>query len=117
MQPRFHSGTFLGRRFETNELLIALPSGDIVKARDFKDVPDADAWNKDSIEKITGTPYQPATTIPMQVYDDDERLPFLPEVTTVNGEPTTRGFILRGKHFARIGYTAGCKSAERCRMV
>ena len=45
MQARFHGGVYVGRRFETSEVLVSMSDGSIVKARDFREVPDASAWD------------------------------------------------------------------------
>ena len=40
MQPRWYGGVFLGRRLETNEVNVSTEEGVVVRARDFRDVPD-----------------------------------------------------------------------------
>ena len=45
MQARFHHGVYLGRRLESNEIIVSISDGSVVKARDFKEVPDGMAWD------------------------------------------------------------------------
>ena len=76
MQARFHGGVYVGRRFETSEVLVSMSDGSIVKARDFREVPDASAWDAEALKAIAGTPWNAAGTVPLQHHDeDDEKLP------------------------------------------
>ena len=52
MQARWCSGVYLGRRLESNEILVTAPEGKVVKARDFKEVPDNVAWDPELLKEI-----------------------------------------------------------------
>ena len=95
MEPRFHAGIYLGRRFETNELLLGLRNGTVVKARDARETTDDTAWDRAFLEAITGVPWDPAGTMQMQNPDEESRSLPLPSVpaTTID-EPIPRGMIL-----------------------
>ena len=115
MQARFHCGTYVGRRFETNELYIAMQDGKVVKARDYKEVAEESAWNTEAIHNIVGTPWGPTGTVPLQYPADDEDTPTVPEIHPVDGDDVAaRGLSLRVRHFKKIGFTPGC---AKCRSM
>ena len=114
MQPCFHTGEFLGRRLETTEILVSMSDGGVVKARDFKEVPDADAWSADALKAVQGLPWCGAGTLPPQFFDSDS-VPKIPNLMPANGDDiATRGLPLQQKHFELVGYTDGC---AKCRSM
>ena len=112
---KFHGGTFLGRRFETNEILVAMADGKVVKARDFREIPDEGAWKPEALKNIIGTPWCATGTVPLQFPSEDENSFKLPEVEPADGtEPQARGLSLRPRHFQKIGWTPDC---PKCRSL
>ena len=115
MQARWYSGTYLGVRHESGEIIVSMPDGSVVKARDFREVPDNVAWVGEQLELVRGTPYDHAGTLDAQTPGDDEQLPVIPELRPVDQkENNTRGLPLRERHFKIIGYTDGC---IKCRKM
>ena len=107
-------GVHLGRRLNTNELYVSMPDGSIVRARDYKDVPDNVAWSSQALLDIKGTPYSPTGSLPAQ-YHDDENLPKIPSIQPVDkDEAATRGIVLKQRHFEIIGYIDSC---GKCRQM
>ena len=57
MQPRWQCGIFLGRRLESNEIFVSISDGSVVRARDFKEVPDNMAWDPELVKQLKGTSF------------------------------------------------------------
>ena len=54
MTERWLLGTWLGKRFTTDEHVIALEDGKVVRTRSVKCKPEGDTWRRDKIESVTG---------------------------------------------------------------
>ena len=63
LQTRWLPGTWLGKRWATNEHVVALPSGKVVRARVIQEVPEAERWNKQHILGVVGVPWAAAGTV------------------------------------------------------
>ena len=114
MQPRFHSGVFLGKRQVSNEIMVSVEGGEVVKARDFKEVPDNSAWCADALRNVKGLPSDPTNTLPVQSQSGEESLPRIPELRPVeHKENVTRGMPLRERHFELVGYSEGCLKCRK----
>ena len=50
MQTRWHGGVYLGKRQESNESYVSVDGGGVVKARDFREVPESSAWDPELIQ-------------------------------------------------------------------
>ena len=99
MQPRWHPGTYLGRRLESSEIIIAHADGTVVKSRDFREVPDDIAWSQSAMEQIKGTSYDHTGTLPPQFPGDEEQLPF-PQLRPVDKKDLSqRGLKHKERHF------------------
>ena len=115
MQPRFHDGVYLGRRMESNESLIGLKDGTVVKCRDFREVSDDVAFNAELLKIIKGTSFDPTNTMPPHLPGDESTLPVPPQLRSTDpSERATRGFIIRDRHCNVAGYSDGCL---KCRMM
>ena len=109
LQARFNPGVYLGRKFVSSEVYVSMSNGDVVKASDYKEIPDSGAWSAEALRSIQGTPWQSIGAIPVQFRGDDESLPIIPEIQPIDGDSiATRGFILKKRHFDKIGHTDGC---------
>ena len=113
MQPRFHMGIHLGRNLNSSELITSMLDGSVVRARDYKELPESSAWSAEGLQAVKGTPYSPTGTLPVH-YHDEEGLPKIPDLHPVDKEETARGFVLLGRHFEKIGHTDSC---AKCRQM
>ena len=106
---------YLGRRLESNEVYVSIANGRVVKARDFREVPDSMACDPELFKRLVGTSYDYTGTLPTQMPGDDEELPKIPELQPVDGqEHAVRGLQFKERHFKNIGFSVGCL---KCRMM
>ena len=115
MKPRWLPGTWLGKRFSSEEHIIAMSDGRVVRARAVRALPDADSWSKGELEKIVGQPWNPMGTISYRKKGEED-VPRLPDIRPAEGESnfTPRGLRILPKHLAKVGHTEGC---PKCREL
>ena len=58
-QQRWLDGVYLGSRFDSQEIIVAMPDGRIVRAGSVDDFPVETQWCAKSLLGITGLPWQP----------------------------------------------------------
>ena len=116
MAPRWLPGTWLGKRWSSDEHLVALQNGSVVRTRSVRARPAEDAWNADRIQDIKGQPWDPAGTLTFEkvIAGNPYRAPDVKPVPKEDEYPSTipRGFRITEKEIARAGYTPGC---PKCR--
>ena len=64
MTPRWIDGVWLGKRFTTNEHIVASTDGRVFRARDVRAKPPADSWNFDALSAIVGSPWDSTGALP-----------------------------------------------------
>jgi len=109
MAPRWLPGTWIGKRFSSEEHVVATASGKIVRTRAVRSLPTGSMWRKEEIEKIVGLPWKPSG----EIAGDGERLPDLPRAVEIKPEeppeePKVRGMKIMPKHLVKVGHTKGC---------
>ena len=99
----------------SDEHLICLSSGEIVRARDVKPVPDNECFDLEMFNRITGTPNNPQAVEQEEgELGDIPRAPLErpPEPVSI---PAARPTMLRREYVERgCGYTDGCL---KCRAL
>ena len=111
MTERWHDGIWLGKRFNTEEHLIAREDGTIIRARSIR--PRNMELTKDMLDKITGAPWQPSGTVSAK--DDNKKMNVL-ERTVENKTPSLapRRTQITKQTIQELGPTPGCK---KCRTT
>ena len=71
MAPRWLPGTWLGKRWNTDEHLVATSGGTIVRSRSVRTRPWEDSWVTEVVEKIRGWPWDPAGTMTFEKLLED----------------------------------------------
>ena len=62
-RERWLQGTWLGKRFTTDENIISLSDGKVVRARNVRTNPATDSWDKEMIQENAGQPWDPSSTL------------------------------------------------------
>ena len=115
LESRWHEGIWLGKRWESDEHIIATENKRIVKCRAVQQVPADRRWNKDQVEAVTGLPWK---WIP-----DEEAIPsgviFRPITveaakTAPEPEQVPRSMKIEKSILDKHGYTATC---TKCRAM
>ena len=108
MATRWLPGIWLGKRFSSEEHIVAMDGGKVVRARAVRSLPEASMWCKDEVMGVIGVPWQPSGTMD----GDGSRLPEVPRVTIREEEeeeaPKVRSAKIMPKHIVKVGYTKGC---------
>ena len=119
MAPRWLPGTWVGKRWNSDEHLVAMEDGAIVRTRGVRIRPVQDTWSVKKVGEICGKPWDPIGTM---TYDKitDERPYKCSDVKTAKPEekdstPVPRGFRITKKMIERAGGpTPGC---PKCRAI
>ena len=120
MAPRWLPGTWLGKRWNSDEHLVATEEGIIVRTRSVRTRPVEDSWCRDTVCGIKGQPWDPAGTMTFERLLEDGGEYKVPEVKTSKqheGESTTvpRDFKITKKIIEKAGGpTEGCL---KCRAM
>ena len=108
MRERWIPGLWLCKNWGSDEHVVSLANGKVVRARDVKPFPDNELYDQEFIKSVAGTPQNPsAVANASDVIHQVPRAPMArPEGPTSN--PITRQAILHRWYFDKIGYSEGC---------
>ena len=117
MKERWSEGTFVGKRSSSDEYIIILDDGKVVKARSVKLLPDSQSWNAGVLENLTSTPWKEQavkeeTEVIRKTGFVEKTEPKAEGPTVYDGIP--RDFYVTAEHVVKFGYTAKC---PRCRTL
>ena len=115
MVPRWVPGTWLGKRFTTDEHVISLDDGKVVRTRSVRAKPEEDSWNIADINKVKGQPWDPSMTLTYAKLAE-QRFPTIPELTPAEEEyrPKPRANRITAAELEKTGWTIGC---PKCRAM
>ena len=113
MKERWGSGIWLGKRWTSDEHLVSMGNGKMVRARDVRPMPDDQAFDRALLLGLRGTPSNPSA-------DDEHEDGDLREVPRAPVErppepvanPMARRVVIHRSYLQRFGYTPGCKKCE-----
>jgi len=113
LAARWMPGVWLGKRFTSEEHILGLENGRVVRARAVRSMPPGSMWCKESLAKVIGVPWRPSG----EGQDDGSRIPEMPRAPVVKPEepdvgPKSRAMKIMPKHLVNAGYTPGC---PKCR--
>ena len=114
MEARWLPGVWLGKRWTTDEHIVALPGGTVARAREVRPMPDDQAFDSEIVKAIVGLPSDPSGSgEPVRAPRDVPRVPVPREAAPVR-EATVRRVIIKRAYLERFGYTDGCR---KCRDI
>ena len=110
MKERWGNGVWLGKKWASDEHLVSMGNGKIVRARDVRPMPDDQAFDRDVLLGVRGTPCNPSAA--EDVEDGD--LPDIPRAPIPRPEqpvapPVPLAFYLHRSDLERFGLTDGCR--------
>lgn len=115
MTWRWHEGTWLGVRFNSNEHVVAMDDGKVIRARAVESKPEEARW---CAEKALGVEAMPWTTTgTVRIGHGQELVVPRQSEETIGGKtaaPTRRGMPAGPGHLSKFGYTEQCK---KCRLM
>ena len=114
MKERWGRGIWIGKRWTSDEHLVCLPSGRVVRARDVRAVPEDESYDKGLFLGVRGTPSNPsAVEGDAGVLREVPRPPVERTAEPVS-VPIPRQVILHRSYFQKFGFTEGC---QKCRAI
>ena len=115
MAPRWGSGIWLGKRFSTDEHVIGLEDGRVIRTRSVRAKPAEDFWSLDGLSKVKGQPWDPSVTLTYAKMSED-RFPKIPEPHAAEEEclPKPRATKITTTDPEKAGWTPGC---AKCRTL
>ena len=123
MGPRWASGTWLGKRWNSDEHIIGMDDGAVVRTRAVRGRSGNERWNAAAVRGVKGRPWDPAGTLTneqmRQESTDSFKIPEVPRAATEEEEPrkpVPRNFKITEALIRKLGATKGCPKCEAIRQ-
>ena len=114
MKERRIPGLWLGKRWSSDEHLVSVASGRVVRARDVRLFSPDRAFDLEFARNVVGTPSNPSAVESEEtVWHDVPRAPVARPTDPVH-VPTARQAMLHKSYFEKFGYSANC---PKCRAL
>ena len=114
MKDRWIPGLWLGKKWSSDEHIVSVASGRVVRARDVRLFPPDRAFDLEYFKNIVGTPSNPAAVESEEtVWHDIPKNPVAEPREPVS-QPTVRQVMLHKSYFERFGYSVDC---QKCRAL
>ena len=116
LQDRWLSGTYLGKRWASEEHIISMEDGKVVRARAVQEEPEERRWVREKVEGIVGVPWASMSTLNFKG-DRGTLPPKMQQPAEPTEEPAPclpRNMSVQPRHFEKYGHTEGC---TKCRQV
>ena len=114
MSARWAKGMWLGKRFTSEEHLIATTSGLVAVSGAVRDHPEV-VWDSQLFDGVVGVPWDPLAkgrgneaSVPHERVDDLPRV-VVPR-SSEDGIPKARNVTLDRPYFDKFGFTRGCRT-------
>ena len=115
MAERWVQGVWLGKRFTTDEHVIGLENGKVVRTRSVMPIPLEGTWKYDYIDNIKGQSWDPSVALTSEKLAL-EKFPRIEEPTPAEEEYVTkpRAHAITRADLENTGWTPGC---NKCRAM
>ena len=113
MSERWIPGMWLGKRWTSDEHVVGLSGGKVVRGRDVRPFPDDEMYDAGFVEALIGTPQNPSGAEVDDTLREVPRVP-MPRPEGPVSRPPVRQVILHKSYFERFGYSEGC---PKCRSM
>jgi len=114
MTERWHEGLWLGKSFSTNEHVVSMEDGRVVRARTVRERPTNTKLTVEMLDTIKGLPWMPTGTIGEKSGGEVSRAVPEPVESREDPEVQPRGVKIRQTILDKVGYTPGC---PKCRAL
>ena len=118
MTERWIPGVWLGKRSSTDEHVVGLDNGKVVRTRSVRQRPTEDMWNSEEVNKVKGQPWDPSITMTYERLMK-ERYPMPEEPGTVVQEDVVlkpQSHKIMEKDLRKAGgWTKECRTCEAMR--
>ena len=117
MEPRWIRGIWPGKRWGSDEHIVSMPGGKVVRARNVR--PRADGFDRDLFDQLIGRPRDPfgvwdgAGENPHRVVTEVLRTPVEREAAPTHA-PKVRATLICREYFDKCAFSEGC---AKCRAI
>ena len=120
MVPRWATGTWLGKRWNSDERVIGMEDGAVVRTRGVRGRSSKEMWNAAAVNGVRGRPWDPSGTLThermQQESTDPFRIPEVPRAAATEEEetktPVPRSFKITEAMIKKLGATKGCPKCD-----
>ena len=115
MTQRWMPGVWLGKRFTTDEHVIGMDNGKVVRTRSVRARPEVESWKMEELHKVKGQPWDPSVTMTYAKLSE-EKFPVMQDPTPTEEEliPKPRSQKITRADLEKAGWTKGC---NKCRAM
>ena len=68
LAARWHTGVWFGKRFSSDEHLVSMLDGTVVRARAVQAFPVEQRWSKEAVDRVKGMPWAPTGSLTQNAY-------------------------------------------------
>ena len=111
MTPRWLEGIWLGKRFSSEEHVVSMPDGKVVRTRAVQSVAEELQWNKDMVLAVSGLPWAPTGTLTHPTFTIPRSCEKIVEPEVVY-QVIPRGVTIRERHLEKFGFTSTCRKCQ-----
>ena len=117
LKERWGNGVWFGKKWASDEHLVSMGNGKIVRARDVRPMPEDQAFDRGMLLGIRGAPCNPSAA----GHIEDGQLPEIPRAPIPRPEqpvapPVARRVMIHKSYLERFGFTYGRKRCEAMRI-
>ena len=113
LSERWIPGMWLGKRWTSDEHVVSLSGGKVVRGRDIRPFPDDEMYDRSFVNSLIGTPQNPSGAEVDDALHEVPRVP-MPRPEGPVARTPTRQVILHKSYFEKCGYSEGC---PKCRSM
>ena len=116
LAERWLEGIWLGKRWATDEHIVSMPGGRVVRARAILEYPEEGRWDAEAVMGITGAPWAPSGTMTYTADQTHEAMPGRAKFSDAAipiPSVVPRGARVEPKHVEKYGKTDGCSKCHR----
>ena len=122
MKQRWVTGIWLGKAPDTDDHIVSIPGGQVVRARVVQPKGASEVWNRKLFDELKGTPSDPQgkwfgseEERPAGTEEEVRRIPVpKPAVPIIRAPPPARRVPINRRYLEKFGFTEGC---SKCRAI
>ena len=115
MSDRWLEGIWLGKTFSSDEHIVSMMDGSVVRARAVRAFPEGEKWSAESVSMLKGKPSDPTGTMKEVRHEGKVEIPRAPAEPDPAGVARPRGMKITSEMTTRFGYTPGCSKCDALR--
>ena len=115
MSDRWLEGIWLGKTFSSDEHIVSMMDGSVVRARAVRAFPEGEKWSAEAVDLLKGKPSDPTGTMKEERHEVSIEIPRAPAEPEPAGTAIPRGMKITSEMTDQFGYTPGCSKCDALR--